>query len=68
MQELYGLGARRIGVIGLPIGCLPSQRTIGGGIQRACSDSENQATILFNTKLLSQMDALKEPNSKAITI
>ncbi|KAJ1416490.1 SGNH hydrolase superfamily [Sesbania bispinosa] len=65
MQELYGLGARRIGVIGFPpIGCVPSQRTISGGIQRACSDSEKQAAILFNTKLLSQMDALKEPNSK----
>ncbi|KAJ1408774.1 SGNH hydrolase superfamily [Sesbania bispinosa] len=60
LKELYGLGARRIGVIGLPaIGCLPSQRTINGGIERACSDSENQAAILFNTKLLSQMDALR---------
>ncbi|XP_061367747.1 GDSL esterase/lipase EXL3-like [Gastrolobium bilobum] len=61
LQELYGLGARRIGVIGLPpIGCVPSQRTIAGGIQRACSDSENQAAFLFNTKLVSQMDALKK--------
>ncbi|RDX77053.1 GDSL esterase/lipase EXL3, partial [Mucuna pruriens] len=61
LQELYGLGARRIGVITLPvIGCLPSQRTLRGGIHRACSDSENQAAMLFNTKLLSQMDALKK--------
>ncbi|XP_061367749.1 GDSL esterase/lipase EXL3-like [Gastrolobium bilobum] len=60
LQELYGLGARRIGVIGVPaIGCVPSQRTIGGGIQRACSDSENQVAFLFNTKLFSQMEALK---------
>ncbi|KAJ1408775.1 SGNH hydrolase superfamily [Sesbania bispinosa] len=66
LQELYGLGARRIGIIGLPpIGCVPSQRTLGGGIQRGCSDSENQAAILFNTKLLSQMDAFKEKFPKA---
>ncbi|RDX86234.1 GDSL esterase/lipase EXL3, partial [Mucuna pruriens] len=61
LQELYGLGARRIGVIGLPVlGCVPSQRTIQGGIQRACSDFENQAAMIFNNKLSSQMDALKK--------
>ena len=66
MQELYGLGARRIGVFGLPvIGCVPSQRTIGGGMRRACSDSSNQAAILFNSKLFSQMDALQRKFSDA---
>ncbi|XP_057449254.1 GDSL esterase/lipase EXL3-like [Lotus japonicus] len=60
LQELYRLGARRIGVFGVPaIGCVPSQRTMHGGIHRTCSDSENQAAILFNTKLKSQMDALQ---------
>ncbi|RDX64832.1 GDSL esterase/lipase EXL3, partial [Mucuna pruriens] len=60
LQELYGLGARRIGVFTLPpIGCVPSQRTLRGGIQRTCSDFENQAAMLFNTKLKSQLDALK---------
>lgn len=69
MQELYGLGARRIGVIGMPaIGCVPYHRTIGGGIHRACSGSENQAAILFNTKLLSQIDALQKkfPESRLV--
>ncbi|XP_061358991.1 GDSL esterase/lipase EXL3-like [Gastrolobium bilobum] len=66
LQELYGVGARRIGVFGLPvIGCVPSQRTIGGGMQRACSDSSNQAAILFNSKLFSQMDALGKKFSDA---
>lgn len=60
-QELYGLGARRIGVFSVPvIGCVPSQRTIGGGMHRACSESSNQAAKLFNTKLFSQMGALQE--------
>jgi len=61
MQELYELGARRIGVIGLPVlGCVPSQRTIQGGILRSCSDFENQAAMLFNSKLSSQTDALNK--------
>uniref|UniRef100_A0A2N9J3F8 SGNH hydrolase-type esterase domain-containing protein n=1 Tax=Fagus sylvatica TaxID=28930 RepID=A0A2N9J3F8_FAGSY len=57
--ELYELGARRIGVLSLPaIGCVPSQRTLADGIQRGCSKSANQAAILFNSKLSSQMDSL----------
>lgn len=69
MQELYGLGARRIGVFNLPvIGCVPLQRTIGGGISRECSDSANQAAILFNSKLFSQMDVLQKklPGAKLV--
>ncbi|KAF7828981.1 GDSL esterase/lipase EXL3-like [Senna tora] len=61
LQELYGLGARRIGVFGITaIGCMPSQRTIDGGILRACSYNANVAAILFNSKLSSLMDALNE--------
>ncbi|CAL0313258.1 unnamed protein product [Lupinus luteus] len=60
LQELYGIGARRIGVFSIPvIGCVPSQRTIGGGILRSCSDSSNQGAILFNSKLSSQMVTLQ---------
>ncbi|XP_068326003.1 GDSL esterase/lipase EXL3-like [Pyrus communis] len=56
-QELYGLGARRIGVVSLPpIGCLPSQRTLRGGRDRGCSETVNQAASLFNSKLLSEID------------
>ncbi|CAN6698820.1 unnamed protein product [Malus baccata var. baccata] len=43
-QELYGLGARRIGVVSLPaIKCVPSQRTL--------------TASLFNSKLSAQIDA-----------
>ncbi|KAJ7944134.1 GDSL esterase/lipase [Quillaja saponaria] len=60
LQELYGLGARRIGVFSLTaIGCVPSQRTLSGGLERVCSDSSNQAAQLFNSKLISQMDSLR---------
>jgi len=59
MQDLYGLGARRIGILGLPnLGCVPSQRTLKGGFKRGCSDDENRASMLFNNKLSSQIDAL----------
>ncbi|KAF7809631.1 GDSL esterase/lipase EXL3-like [Senna tora] len=69
LQELYGLGARRIGVFGLTvIGCVPSQRTLDGGIERACSDSANQGALLFNSKLSSQMDLLnkKFPDARLV--
>ncbi|KAF1873844.1 hypothetical protein Lal_00029550 [Lupinus albus] len=69
LQELYEVGARRIGVFSIPvIGCVPSQRTIGGGILRECSDSSNQGAIFFNSKLSSQMDILqtKLPDSRLV--
>ncbi|CAN1757797.1 GDSL esterase/lipase At3g14820 [Linum perenne] len=53
------LGARRIGVLSLPpVGCLPSQRTVGGGLYRNCSDTYNQAAQLFNSKLSSLLQSL----------
>lgn len=61
IQELYSLGARRIGVVSAPpCGCLPSQRTIAGGLLRHCAEKENQAAILFNTKLYSQLSSLNQ--------
>ncbi|KAM1073181.1 hypothetical protein ACFX2B_018086 [Malus domestica] len=57
-QELYGLGARRIGVVSLPpIGCLSSQRTLRGGRDRGCLETINQAASLFNSKLSPEVDA-----------
>ncbi|RZC66745.1 hypothetical protein C5167_010430 [Papaver somniferum] len=52
IQDLYDVGARRIGVFGVPpIGCLPSQRTLAGGKARNCAESYNQAAQIFNSKL-----------------
>ncbi|XP_057422199.1 GDSL esterase/lipase EXL3-like [Lotus japonicus] len=66
LQELYGLGARRIGVFSVPVvGCVPAQRTIGGGKHRACVNSSNQAAVLFNSKLSSQIDQLAKKFSDA---
>lgn len=60
-KELYEVGIRRIGMFSLPpIGCLPSQRTLQGGILRECADHENQAAILFNSKLSNEVDRLSK--------
>ncbi|XP_052879231.1 GDSL esterase/lipase EXL3-like isoform X2 [Gossypium arboreum] len=69
--DLYGLGARRIGLLGLPpIGCVPSQRTIGGGKNRDCYEAENQLAIAYNAKLSGVIDSLKAvytlPDTKLI--
>ncbi|XP_057469464.1 GDSL esterase/lipase EXL3-like isoform X2 [Actinidia eriantha] len=57
--ELYGLGAKRIAIFGIPpIGCMPSQRTLTGGGVRECAEKYNQAAQLFNTKLSSAISSL----------
>ncbi|KAK3231875.1 hypothetical protein Dsin_003756 [Dipteronia sinensis] len=69
LQDLYGLGARRIGVLSAPpIGCLPSQRTLGGGAQRNCVGAYNQAAQLFNSKLSKLIKNLnkKLPNGRIV--
>ncbi|KAM3341630.1 GDSL esterase/lipase EXL3 [Capsicum galapagoense] len=71
LKDLYGLGAHRIGVFGIPpIGCLPSQRTLKGGEERKCVDYLNQAAQLFNSKLAAYLSSSgnKLPNSRLVYI
>ncbi|KAL4272101.1 hypothetical protein GQ457_13G013090 [Hibiscus cannabinus] len=52
IQNLYGLGARRIGVTTLPpTGCLPAAITLFGGGSNQCVERLNQDAIAFNNKL-----------------
>lgn len=53
-----------------PIGCVPSQRTIGGGIVRECAEHYNQAAQLYNSKLSIKLDSLahKLPHTKVVYI
>ncbi|XP_042754619.1 GDSL esterase/lipase At3g43550 isoform X2 [Lactuca sativa] len=61
LQDLYNLGVRRIGVFSLPpIGCLPSQRTLVGGIQRECVKNYNELAELFNTMLSMEINSLSQ--------
>ncbi|XP_059302392.1 GDSL esterase/lipase EXL3-like [Lycium ferocissimum] len=72
VQELFKLGARRIGLMGIPpIGCLPMQRTLGGGIiARGCVEEHNRAAQLTNTKMAVAIDLLSKtlPQSKLVFI
>ncbi|KAI9165745.1 hypothetical protein LWI28_019726 [Acer negundo] len=71
LQELYGIGARRIAVMSVPpIGCVPSQRTISGGIARECSEPANQVAQLFNSKFSSIIGCLSQkfPDSKIVFV
>ncbi|XP_061366011.1 GDSL esterase/lipase EXL3-like [Gastrolobium bilobum] len=71
IKELYKLGARRIAVLSAPpIGCVPSQRTLAGGIIRECAEKYNDAAKLFNSKLSKEMDSLNHnsPNSRIVYI
>ncbi|KAK1261570.1 GDSL esterase/lipase [Acorus gramineus] len=46
------MGARRIGVVGVPpLGCVPMLRTLQGGINRGCVTTYNQASEEFNSAL-----------------
>ncbi|KAM2045008.1 hypothetical protein ACFX1T_009257 [Malus domestica] len=60
IQNLYALGARRIGVTNLPpIGCLPAAITMFGSGTNECVPRLNQDAIYFNNKLNSTSQDLK---------
>ncbi|KAJ7957896.1 GDSL esterase/lipase [Quillaja saponaria] len=70
LKALYGLGARRIAVLStLPLGCLPGARSIGGFL-RPCIELVNQEAQLFNSKLSSELDSIKNsiPDFKLIFV
>lgn len=51
-QELYGCGARRIGVTSLPpLGCVPAAITLFGHGSNGCVTSINEDAKNFNSKL-----------------
>ncbi|KAK4275086.1 hypothetical protein QN277_018225 [Acacia crassicarpa] len=59
VKELYEAGVRRIGVFSSPpIGCVPFQRTLAGGVERKCVDTCNEAAQLFNSKLSQELASL----------
>lgn len=44
----------------LPLGCLPSTRTLQGGLPfRPCSDKLNNESVYFNSKLEEKISTLK---------
>ncbi|CAI9105513.1 OLC1v1004444C1 [Oldenlandia corymbosa var. corymbosa] len=60
VQELYKLGARKIGVTTLPpIGCLPASITLFSEDTNKCVDKMNQAAVAFNKKLNATSQSLQ---------
>ncbi|VVB16801.1 unnamed protein product [Arabis nemorensis] len=60
IQNLYSLGARRIGVTTLPpLGCLPAAITVAGPHEGGCSEKLNNDAISFNNKLNTTSQGLK---------
>ncbi|KAL0684497.1 hypothetical protein Bca4012_051345 [Brassica carinata] len=70
VKKLYGLGARRIAIFSaVPVGCLPSRRTLNG-VKRKCSENLNKMALQFNAKLSPGLVALrkKSPGSKIVFV
>ncbi|WOL07324.1 GDSL esterase/lipase EXL3-like [Canna indica] len=68
IKQLYDMGARRIGFVGLPpIGCVPSQRTLGGGIERECEETRNQAAQIFNSRIQQEIKRLGRELNKQLS-
>ncbi|KAL0680540.1 hypothetical protein Bca4012_047387 [Brassica carinata] len=72
VQNLYNLGARRIGVTTLPpLGCLPAVITMFGGAgNNTCVERLNRDVVSFNTKLnnTSMYLANKLPGLKLVVL
>lgn len=61
MKQLYQQGARRIAILGMPpIGCVPSQRTLAGGVARDCDPARNRAAQMYNSRLKGAVAGLQE--------
>ncbi|KAG8377955.1 hypothetical protein BUALT_Bualt08G0087600 [Buddleja alternifolia] len=71
IQEIYRLGARKIGVHSIiPVGCLPGERTLLGGLTRKCAEKVNQGVTIVNAKLSYETKSLNQrlPGSKVVFI
>ncbi|AQK67588.1 GDSL esterase/lipase EXL3 [Zea mays] len=60
VEDLIRAGARRVAFIGIPpIGCVPSQRTMSGGLDRGCSQGHNEIAVAYNAGMVQQLAALR---------
>ncbi|KAJ1295944.1 hypothetical protein BS78_01G261400 [Paspalum vaginatum] len=59
VEALIGEGARQIALTGAPpVGCVPSQRRIAGGVRKQCATDRNQLALMFNRKLSQEVAKL----------
>ncbi|TVU33725.1 hypothetical protein EJB05_25558, partial [Eragrostis curvula] len=60
VEDLIRAGARRVAFIGIPpIGCVPSQRTMSGGLDRGCSQGHNDIAVAYNSGLETELASLR---------
>lgn len=60
VDELVKAGARKVAIIGMPpIGCVPSQRTMSGGMERRCSEGHNQIAVAYNAGMKRRMEEMQ---------
>ncbi|OAY80717.1 GDSL esterase/lipase EXL1 [Ananas comosus] len=69
LRQLRQMGAKKILFVGLPpIGCVPSQRTLAGGILRECEPMRNEAAQVFNSRIQNKISELRNEESFRGTI
>ncbi|CAN6274101.1 unnamed protein product [Urochloa humidicola] len=63
-KTLNDMGAKRIAFVGVPpLGCCPSQITLGGSPSGQCEPLRNQASRLFNTRISQELELLNAERS-----
>ncbi|CAN6163980.1 unnamed protein product [Urochloa humidicola] len=63
-KTLNDMGAKRIAFVGVPpLGCCPSQITLGGSPSGQCEPLRNQASRLFNTRISQELEQLNAERS-----
>ncbi|KAL5995679.1 hypothetical protein ACLOJK_025747 [Asimina triloba] len=68
-KDLYKSGARKIGIVGLPpLGCVPSQRTLAGGLARDCAETHNHAAVAVNKRLSQEIDKLQSQLTDSLLV
>ncbi|CAM0144553.1 unnamed protein product [Urochloa decumbens] len=59
LRNVSARGAAKIGFVGMPpVGCVPSQRTLGGGLRRECEPRRNEAAQLYNGRIQDMIGGL----------
>jgi phospholipase/lecithinase/hemolysin len=58
------MGAKRIGFLGVPpLGCCPSQISLGESPSRQCEPLRNQASQLYNSRVSKEIERLNAERS-----
>ncbi|KAJ3679915.1 hypothetical protein LUZ60_016193 [Juncus effusus] len=69
VEQLIQLGARKIGIVSIPpIGCVPSQRTLAGGLTRDCAPGHNQMAKMINSRLTKHIDKMKKKHQNVTLV